>query len=124
VRGLPGSGKTTLAQKIADEHSRVVEIDDLPGVEPRKIGAFVADILGQETIGHVILVGILCRRMHIYSIISEVQGRLSKEIDVKITKPGTDWQDSPMRCFEHAIQRDMNRTTLCHISMMRDKFEE
>lgn len=114
IYGLPGSGKSTKADKICDElglshHKTIVEADHYRRVDgeyvyDRRLNALAAAWTQAEafrrlqTLHTVIVTGTFSRYEYIKPYIETCQALgLAK---LSLTKPGTPWQDIPEMCFK------------------------
>lgn len=114
IRGLPGSGKSTKADKICDElrlshHKTIVEADHYRRVNgeyvyDRRLNALAAAWTQAEafrrlqTLDTVIVTGTFSRYEYVHPYIETC--RDLGLVDFLVIKPDTPWQDDPKTCFQ------------------------
>lgn len=107
IRGLPGSGKTRLANEIKTEEHVVITVDDLAG--DQNIGAVIRETCKALQTHKVIIDGIFVTKKVIMSIYANLCSTFASDIvEMNVIEPTNSWSNDPHKCWLKTIRRAQN----------------
>jgi GTPase SAR1 family protein len=104
IRGLPGSGKSSLAKELKEDHT-VIEVDLIDNND-KTLTIIIAEVSKALQHNDVILDGIFTQKRSIMSIFTSICDTYpSHSIRMEIREPQNLWSQSPLGCWLRTIKR-------------------